>query len=114
MVGRDAASPIASASLRLFLPRLCERLDVLRRDQPHRMAQLLRNPAPVVGAAARFQHHLGGRGLGQERLEPSPGQVLAQDRATVLIHPVQGENGLGRVNGNALKLHGGRLLYWML
>ena len=64
------------------------------------MPQSLCNPALVVGAAARFQHHLDGRGLGQERLKPSPGQVLAQDRATVLIHPVQGENGLGRVNGD--------------
>lgn len=113
-MGREAASPIASASLRLFLPRLCERLDVLRWDQPHGVPQFLRNPAPVVGAATCFQHYLRGRGLAEERLEPSPGQILAKDRATVLINSVQGEDGLGRINGYTLKLHCGRLLCWTL
>src|SRR3954447_25200993 len=88
----------------VVLAALDERLDVPRRDQPHLVAQGLRDPAPVMGAAARFQHQLGGRALAQE-LEPDP----AQDRATPPIHPVQGEDGLGGIDGDALALHGGRL-----
>ena len=40
--------------------------------------------------------------LNEEVLEPNAGQVLAQDRAPPFVHPVDGENGFGRVNGNAL------------
>jgi hypothetical protein len=55
-----------------------------------------------MGAATGFQHHLGWRNLAEKRLKSSAGQVLTQHRPILLIDPVQGENGFGRINRNAL------------
>ena len=46
-----------------------ERLDVLRRDQPNPMTQPAQQAAPMMRAAACFQHHLG-RVLLAETLRP--------------------------------------------
>src|SRR5271166_5218961 len=89
----------------------CGRPETWRRYQPHRMAQPLQEPTPVIGAATGFQHHLGWRYLTDELPKLSAAQVLAQGGSTLLIHPVQCENGFGGFNGYTLKLHGGRLLY---
>ena len=105
MPGRDAASLMASASLRAFLPRLCERLDVLRRDQLHRVAQPSQPTPPVVRAAARLQYHVRRRQLGKERLHLRPSHVAAQDSFLVVIAAMQREDSLGRVEANALKVH---------
>ena len=63
------------------------------------MAQPVQEPTPVMGAATGFQHRLGWRYLAEKLFKPSAAQVLAQDRLILLIDPMQGENGLGRVNG---------------
>ena len=51
--GRSAASTMASASARVVLLPLDERLDVMRRDQPDLMPAARQLPCPVVRAGAR-------------------------------------------------------------
>jgi hypothetical protein len=132
MLGRDAASLIASASARSFLARLTngpldEWFDVLRRNraarrtdaatsgqraQAHPVAELAEKPAPVVCPAAGLHHHLGGGLLGEERFELLALEVTPQDRAFPLIHAMECENVLGGIDGNALKFHGTVLGWW--
>src|SRR5215217_5652556 len=80
MVGRWAASQIASASVALFfciLLPLDERLDVRRRDQPDRMPEHANLARPIMGAAAGLHRDRAG-GLGrQERANLVSPQPLA-------------------------------------
>src|SRR5437879_8157617 len=62
----------------------------------------------MVRPAARLQYHLGGRQSGEKsRHLPAP-QLAPQPRALLLVNRVHREDVLGRIDGNALKLHGGR------
>ncbi len=68
MVGRDAASLIASASLLIPFDK---RLHVLRRDQPHPVAHALQSAAPMVRPHASLKNHLGRRQFAEERFDLS-------------------------------------------
>src|SRR4051794_33860131 len=86
MVGRWAASQIASASAALFFCRvllpLDERLHVSRRNQPHLVPQLGDLACPVVSARARLHGHKTARLRGEEGEHLIAPQLLAeQDRA---------------------------------
>src|SRR3954447_5064577 len=84
MVGRWAASQIASASVALFCIRgivllpLDEWLDVRRRDQPDRMPEHANLARPIMGAAAGLHGDRAG-GLGRkEGANLAPPQPLAE------------------------------------
>jgi hypothetical protein len=62
-------------------------------------------PAPVVRAATRFQRHHGRRQLGKEIFQSGALEAASQRGPFVLAHATHGENGLGRIQANALKVH---------
>jgi hypothetical protein len=65
----------------------------------------------MMRAAAGFQNDLGGRKLFEERDQPRSPHVQTQDRLIIgLADAVQGEHGLGRVDGCQLIVGHGRLL----
>ena len=63
-------------------------------------------------AATGFHHYVRGRLLGKELLHLRAAEIAPRHRTVGLIDPVQGENLLGRVYGDALVRHGGRLPVW--
>src|ERR1019366_1862613 len=91
-----------------------EGLHILRRDQTQSVAQRGQRPGPVMGAATGFHDDLGGRKLFEERYQPRPPQIQAQHWLIGLADAVQGEHGLGRVDGYELISGHGRLRVWLV
>src|SRR5271165_3957719 len=89
------------------------RFDVLRRNETRLVAERGQFASPVVGTAARFQDDLRGRELPEERIHLPATQIGPKHRMIPLVDAVQGEYGLGRVDGNALILGHGRLRSWL-
>jgi hypothetical protein len=67
-----------------------------------------------MGAAARFQGNLGRRQVPEEGGHLSAAKIGSKHRMTTFVDAVQGEDGLGRVEANALNLGHGRLRCWFL
>jgi hypothetical protein len=69
------------------------------------MAQPAQHAAPVMGAAAGFHDHLGGRELAEEGFHLGALEVAPQHCTLLCINAMQGEHVLGDVDRNALILH---------
>src|SRR3954469_15133198 len=111
MVGRCAASQIASAGHVILLP-LDERLHVRRRDEADRVAELSDLTPPVVGARTSLHGHRAGRERGQEREELAAAQLLAKDHRARAVGSVQLKDVLGEIESDGAHLVHGRLLEW--
>src|SRR3954462_2460372 len=113
MVGRWAASQIASASAALFFCRvllpLDERLHVSRRDQPHLVPQLGDLACPVVGARARLHGHKTARLRGEEGEHLIAPQLLAEQNHAGGTCPVCLEHVLGQIQSDRANFCHGRL-----
>ena len=64
--------------------------------------------------AARLQSNLGGGTLAEEGDHLGTTEIDPQHRLAGLVDGVQGENGFGRIDANALNLGHGRLRSWLL
>jgi len=76
----------------IILAAFDERFDILRRDQPHPMAQGLKRTAPIMRPATSFHRHSDGRQLGEEGHQILPPQIAAQNRLVSRIDRVKREN----------------------
>lgn len=83
MVGRSAASTIASTSAASFLLPLDERLDIVRRDQTHRVTGSRHLLRPVMRAGASLHRHAARRLPRHEPDELRPRQLLAEQHGPV-------------------------------
>ena len=92
----------------VVLAALDKRFDILRRDQPHAVAQRQQGTAPVMRPAARFQHHLDRRQPFKEPQQLTPPQIAPQYRSAAGVNPMQRKHRLGRIDGNARNLGHGR------
>src|SRR3954449_5128658 len=110
MVGRWAASQIASASAMSFFWRLTNG----RRDQLHRVAELGDLAAPVVGAATGLHGHRAGRQRCQERQKLAAAQLLAKDHRPRAVSPMELKDVLGEIEADGANLVHERLLEWAL
>ena len=72
----------------VLLP-LHERLDVGRRDQPHRVAQLAELTRPVMRPGAGLHRHHAGRLGGEEFEHLRPHQALAEHHTAGRVCPVR-------------------------
>jgi hypothetical protein len=88
MLGRCIASQIASASARSFFWRLCIGLDVLRRHQPHRMAEPGDLSCPEVRPGTRLHPNHAWRQVGEERQYRVPAQTLRHNHLALCINAV--------------------------
>ena len=95
----------------IVLAALDEGFDVLRRDQPHRVAEPGQHTSPMMRATAGLQHHLHRWTAREEWHHVVAAQISSQHRPPVGIRAMQGEDGLGRVDRNACNLVHGRLLF---
>src|ERR1019366_6702682 len=86
--------------------------DVLRRDQTHRVAERAQFACPVVRAATGFNGDFGGEKLLEERQQLPTAEVGPQDRPVPGVDTMDGEDGFGRVDGDAFILGHGRLRSW--
>src|SRR3954464_2161701 len=98
----------------VVLLALDERLDVRRRDETDRMAELGDLAAPVVGAATGLHGHRAGRERGQEREELAAAQLLAKDHRARAVSPMELKDVLGEIEADGANLVHERLLEWAL
>src|SRR6516164_3796711 len=97
MLGRWAASQIASASDRVVLLPLHERFYIRGRDQSNFMTKLGELTGPVMCSTTCLQRHRATR-LGREEIQQlSPADPLAEYRATPPICSVSVKNMLGDI-----------------
>jgi hypothetical protein len=68
------------------------------------MAEGCQFPCPVVRAAARFQRYFGGGKFLEEGGHLGAAKIGLQHRPASLVDAVQGEDGLRRVDADALNL----------
>ncbi|MCC8954532.1 hypothetical protein H8B02_14070 [Bradyrhizobium sp. Pear77] len=109
MLGRWAASQIASASIASLFCRLCERLYIGGRDQPNFMAKLSELAGPVMCSTTRLQRYRATR-LGREEIPPlSSADPLAEHCSTLSICSVHVKNVLGDIQTDYDNLRHGRL-----
>ena len=97
MLGRWAASQIASASDRVVLLPLHERFYIGGRDQPNFMAKLRELTSPVMGSTTCLQRYLATRLRCEEIQQFSSADPLAEQRSTTLIRSVNVKNVLGDI-----------------
>ena len=87
---RLALAPLIISGIVLIA--LYVRLHVLRRHQPHLMAQRAQLPPPVVRRRARLQANQTGRQSTEERQNLRTPKLLAQNRRSLCIDPVNLKN----------------------
>ena len=92
----------------VVLVPLEERLDVLRRDQAHVMAERLQLPADVVGARAGLHADQAARDIGQPAFELAARDLLLQHNRAALVEADEVERGLADVDAD--RRDGGRRL----
>ncbi len=102
MLGRDAASLIAAASLRSFLPRLTNGLTYCGGIRRTRCPMLVKHTGPVVRSAASLKNHIHWRQLAKKCISLAALKLAPQNRPLLLIHAMQRENMFRRINCNAL------------
>jgi hypothetical protein len=95
---------------RVILLPLHERLDVGRRDQPHRVAQLVDLTPPVVRPGASLHRDNAGRLCCEEPKQLRPHETLAEQHMAGGIRPMRLENVLRDVQSDRDSLLHGRLL----
>jgi hypothetical protein len=95
---------------RVVLVALEVGLDVLRRHQPHLVAQRLQLPRPVVRRGTRLQPDQAARQGGEEPHHLAAPQLLAQNRCTAHIDPVHLKNMLRQIQPDRRNLAHGWLL----
>jgi hypothetical protein len=105
MAGRDAASLIASASLRPFLVRLTKGLTYYGGIRRIAMAQCVQQAPQMMGATGRLQYHLNCLLFAEESFNLAALEFSPQHRAFLLIDTVKREHVLGRIDRDALELH---------
>ena len=93
---------------RIVLLTLDVRLDILRRDQPHRMAQIADLPAPVMSAGAGLHRHRAAR-LRCQKFQYFPAaQLLAERNRSIGPRAVQLKAVLRQINSDHANLVHGR------
>jgi hypothetical protein len=92
-----------------------EGLDVLRRQQAHRMPMALRQATPPVRRSTGFDGHHGGWRVGQQLLRLGGRHATVLGDLTAFIAQADLDAGLCQVKTDQGHLHVGRLLYprWM-
>ena len=106
--GRDCRVTNGLSIIAVVLAAPDEWLDVLRRDQLHRMAQRCDQPTtPVVRSAAGLQCHERWRQFGKKGFEISCPSDDCGARAVFSSrsNAMQREDSFGRIKANALKVH---------
>ena len=93
---------------RIVLAALDVRLNQLRGDQLHRMAERLQQSCPVITRTAGFDPDQGRGKLLEKYHHLLAPKLLAQNRCLGGIHPVKLENVLRRVHPNSANLFHGR------
>src|SRR6185312_16487542 len=106
-VARRLADRLGIAGIGLVA--LDEGLDVGRRDQPHLVAERAQGAAPVVRRATGFHGDQRGWGGAEELDQPVALQSLAIQHPPAGVFGVPLEDGLGDVEADYGRGHGGRL-----
>src|SRR3954470_3920109 len=106
MVGRWAASQIASASDMSFFCRLTNGFTYA--------GAISDLTPPVVGAATGLHGHRAGRQRCQERQKLAAAQLLAKDHRPRAVSPMELKDVLGEIEADGADRVHGRLLEWAL
>src|SRR3954462_6517637 len=109
MVGRWAASQIASASAMSFFWPLDERLHVGRRDQPHLVAELADRASPVMRTRAGLHGDKAAGLARKERQYLLAPELLAEHDSAGQPGAVRLEHVLGQIKADGANLFHGRL-----
>src|SRR4051812_2041112 len=112
MVGRCAASQIASASAMSFFCRLTNGFTYAGAISFTVWPSLAISRPPVMGARTSLQGHRAGRERCQERQKLGAAQLLAKDNSSRAVGSVQLKDVLGEIQSDGAHLVHGRLLEW--
>src|SRR4051795_4446819 len=108
--GREAASQIAAASAAsFFLPFLTKGLTASGANQLHRMTKATENARPVMRGTTGLHHHRATFLLLEECNQVAPAQLALELYLSGLVDAVDLEDGLGGIQADHAKAHGGRL-----
>src|SRR3954451_5668104 len=113
IVGRWAASQIASASAMSFFWRLTNGFTYAGAIS-FTVWPFGDLAAPVVGAATGLHGHRAGRQRCQERQKLAAAQLLAKDHRARAVSPMKLKDVLGEIESDGANLVHGRLLEWAL